>query len=87
MLKHLHFLRNKQKINISQYPTLEKCFFGAVILSKNAGFDRHQYSGYRIGFDKHGSFSFRGVGLSRNVIIFEIDMSSFVHVDNKKKIF
>ena len=74
-------------MNISQYPTLEKCFFGAVSLSKNAGFDRHQYSGYRIGCDKHGSFSFRGVGLSRNVIIFEIDMSSFVHVDNKKKIF
>ena len=37
------------------------------------------------GFDRHGSFSFHGIGLGRNVIIFEVDRSSSVHVDNKKK--
>ena len=37
------------------------------------------------GFDRHGRFSFRGIGLGRNVIIFEVDISSSVHVDNKKK--
>ena len=29
-----------ESINISHYPTLESCLFGAVSLSKNAGIDR-----------------------------------------------
>ena len=31
--------------------------------------DIDKYSGYGIGFDRHGSFSFPGTGLGRNVII------------------
>ena len=30
-------------------------------------------------------FSFPGIGLGKNIIIFGVDMSSSVHVDNKKK--
>ena len=55
--------------NISSYPTLENCLFGAVSLTKNADIDQYKYSGYGIGFDRHGEFSF-GNGLGKNCIIF-----------------
>ena len=38
--------------------------------------ERNGYSGYEIGFDRHGIFSFPSTGLGRNVIIFGVDMSS-----------
>ena len=47
-----------KNINISSCPTLENCLFGAVSLTKNADIDKYKYSGYGIGFDRHGSFSF-----------------------------
>ena len=56
--------------NVSSYPTLENCLFGTVKLTKNADIDKYGYSGYEIGFDRTGSFSFPGTGLGRNVIIF-----------------
>ena len=74
-----------KSINISDYPTLEDCLFGAVSLTKNAGFHKYGYSGYGVGFDRHGSFSFPGPGLGKNVIIFGVDMSSSTKIDNKKK--
>ena len=74
-----------KSINISDYPTLENCLFGAVTLIKNADTDRYKYSEYGNGFDRHGSFSFPGTGLGRNVIIFEVDMSSSMKIDNRKK--
>ena len=74
-----------ENINISNYSTLENCLFGSVILTKNADFDKYKYSGYGIGFDRHGNFSFLDIGLARNVITFGIDISAFVHIDNKKK--
>ena len=43
------------------------------------------YSGYGIGFDIKGEFSFLGGGCGQNVIIFGVDMSSSFHLDNKKK--
>ena len=74
-----------KKININEYPIVEDCLFGSVSLTKNADIDKCKYSGYGIGFDRHGSFSFPGIGLGRNVRIFGVDMSSSVHIDNKKK--
>ena len=47
-----------KSFNISNYPTLEKCLFGAVSLTKNADVDRYGYSGCGIGFDRNGSFHF-----------------------------
>ena len=76
---------NIKSINISNYPALENCLFGAVSLTKNADIDRYGYHGYGIGFDRHGSFSFPGTGLGRNVIIFGVDMSSSTKIDNRKK--
>ena len=76
---------NKKDNTITSDPTLENCLFGAVTLTKNVNIDRYGYSGYGIGFDRKGSFSFPGGGFGQNVIIFGVDMSSSVHVDNKKK--
>ena len=53
-------------------------------LSKHADIDQYEYSGYGIGFDRKGEFTF-GNAFSRNCIIFGVDMSSSVHVDYKKK--
>ena len=58
--------------------------FGAVSLTKHPDIDQYKYSGYGIGFDRKGEFTF-GNAFSRNCIIFGVDMSSSVHVDNKKK--
>ena len=42
-------------------------------------------SGYGIGFDRRSSFSFPSGGFGQNVLIFGADMTSSIHVDNKKK--
>ena len=60
--------------NISSYPTLENCLFGAVSLTKNTDIGK-----YRL-----GEFSF-GNGLGKNFIIFGADLSSSSSHDNNKK--
>ena len=54
-------------------------------MPKNDDIDKYKYSGYGIGFNRHGSFSFSGTGLGKNVIIFGVDMSSSTKIDNRKK--
>ena len=76
---------NKKDNTITSDLTLENCLFGAVTLTKNVNIDRYGYSGYGIGFDRRGSFSFPGGGYGQNVLIFGADMSSSRHIDNKKK--
>ena len=61
------------------------CLLGAVTLTKNSDIEKYGYSGYRIGFDRRGSFSFPGGGYVQNVLIFGADMSSPPHIDNKKR--
>ena len=58
--------------------------FGTVSLTKNADIDKYKYSGYGIGFDRHGFFSHPSGGTGRNVIIFGVDMSLPVKIDNRK---
>ena len=72
--------------SISTYPILENCLFGAVSLTKNAAIDKYKYSGYGIGFDRHGGFSFGTRGFGRNCIIFGADLSTYSHAINNKKI-
>ena len=55
---------------------MENCLFGAVSLTKKADIDKYKYSGYGIGFDRHGSFSAPGIRLGRNLIVFGVAMSS-----------
>ena len=66
-------------------PTIKNCLFGAVTLTKNADIEKYRYSGYGIGFDRRSSFSFRSGGFCQNVFIFGADMSSSIHIGNKKK--
>ena len=66
-------------------PTLKNSLFGAATLTKNADFDKYRYSGYGIRFDRKSNFSFPNGGFGQYVIILGLDMSSSVHVDNKKK--
>ena len=71
--------------NISSYPTLESCLFGAVALTKNVGIDRNRYFGYGIGFDRHRLFWHPSGGTGKNVIIFGVEISSSAKIDNRKK--
>ena len=92
-----HVLTHKKVVNIyivyeltvssshDSDPTIKNCLFGAVTLTKNANIEKYKYSGYGIGFDGRSSFSFLSGGFSQNVLIFGADMSSSIHVDNKKK--
>ena len=73
-----------KNFNITSYPALKNCLFGAVSLTKNVNTDKYKHSGYGIGFHRMGTFLV-GNGFGRNCIIFELDMSSSLHVDNKKK--
>ena len=69
----------------SDDPMLKNCLFDAITLTKSADIDKYGYSGYGIGFNRKSSFSFPGDGFGQNILIFEPDMSSSAHIDNKKK--
>ena len=59
--------------------------FRAIKLTKNPDIDKYRNSGYGIGCERKGSFSFPGTEFGENVIIFDVDMNSSVHIDNKGK--
>ena len=80
---YIVYKKNKN-FNISSYPTLENFLFGAVKIKRNSDIDQYKYSGYGIGLDRKGFFSF-GNGTGRNAILFRVDMGSSPHIDNKKK--
>ena len=52
-------------------------------MTKNNDINEYKNSGYGIGFAKKEEFSF-GNGFGRSCIIFGVDMTSSVRVDNKK---
>ena len=60
------------------------CLFGSVKLTKNADIDKYGYFDYGIGFDRQLSFS-TGNEISKNVIIFGVDLSSSPKIENSKK--
>ena len=63
----------------------KNCLFGAVTLAENVDIDKYGYSGYGIEFDRRSSFSFPDGRFGQNILIFDVDMSSSPHIDNKKK--
>ena len=65
--------------------TLSNCLFGSVKLTKNADLDKYKYTGYGIAFYSRSEFLFTDRSYGKNVIVFGADMSSSVHVDNKRK--
>ena len=57
--------------------------FGAVKLTKNNDIDKYKYSGYGIGFNSGGTFSFPDGSFGENLIIFGTDVSISVQANNK----
>ena len=47
--------------------------------------DKYKYSSYHIGIDSRSEFSLPDGTIGKNVIIFVVDMTSSVHVENKLK--
>ena len=74
----------KSSVHNTNDPTIKNCLFGEVALTKNMDIDKFKYKGFGIGFDRRARFSF-GNGTGQNVIIFGVNMSSSIHVDNKGK--
>ena len=75
----------KSTLNYNPDFTLENSLFGRVKVTRNDGVNMYKYSGYGIWFDGKGVFT--SLSFGNNAIIFGVDMSSSVHIDNKKKIF
>ena len=74
----------ERSVNVSSYPTLKNCLFGAVKLTKHVDVNLYKYSEYGIRFHRKENYSvYNEVG--RNVIIFGVDMSSSSHIDDKNK--
>ena len=69
--------------NLSSYPTLKHCFFEAVKRTKNFDISEYRHSRYGILFERRETFSI-GKGFCRSRMVFAVDMSYSVHVDNKK---
>ena len=81
---NIYIVYELDKIYFNTSPMLLNCLFGAVSWTKNADIDKSKYFGYGNGFDRGRVYSV-GNDFGRNVIIFGVDMSSSVHVDNKRK--
>ena len=80
------YIVNELSLTLNSFdPTLQNYLFGPVTLTKNTDIDKCKYSGYSTGFDSKITFMFPNGDFSSSVIDFGADMSSSVHVNNKKK--
>ena len=61
--------------------------FDGVKITKNTDVDKYKYSGYGIAFHGKGVFTHPTGSFGNNAIVFGVDMSSSVHIDDKKKTF
>ena len=77
---NIYIVYELSMFHVGRFFMLVNCLFGAVSLTENADIDK-----YGIGFDKGGSFLFPVGGFGSYVMIFGVDMSSSVHVDNDGK--
>ena len=71
--------------NLNSDFTLKNGLLGGDKLAKSADWDKYIFSGYGIEFDSHSEISLLDGSVGKNVIIFGVDMSSSVHIDNNKK--
>ena len=60
--------------------------FRAAKLTKNADLDKYGCNGYGIEFDARSQLSLSSDEWDKNVVIFGVDSSLLVHVDNREKI-
>ena len=56
-------------------------------MTKHVDIDQYKYFGYGIGFDRKEFLSHPSGGTGSDVIIFGVDMSSSLKIDNRKNIF
>ena len=82
---YISYTLGPQLRNFNTDFTLSNCLFGSVKLTKNVDLDKYKFTGYGIGFDSCGEYSLSDGSVGKNVIIFGVDMSSSVHIDNKGK--
>ena len=82
---YICYTTGAQLRNLNTDFTLGNCLFGSVKLTKNADLGKYKYTSYGIRFDFDWEFLFTDGSYGKNVIIFEADMSSSVHLDNKGK--
>ena len=75
----------ESNLNYNPDFALENCFFGGVEITKNTDVDKYKYSECGIGFDGRGVFTYPTGSFGNNAIIFGVDVSSSVHIDNKGK--
>ena len=66
--------------------TLVCYLFGGVRLTKNPDSDKYSYIGCGIGLDTHIHHSLPDDSVGKIVLMFGVDMSSSVHIDNKGNI-
>ena len=59
--------------------------FESVKLAKNANSDKQLCSDFGIGFNSRLEFSLPDGSVGKNIIIFGVDMSLSLHIDNKKR--
>ena len=64
--------------------TLKDCLFGSVKITKYGDTDNNSYQRYGTGFDSRSIYSITNFDWDKNVI-FRVDISSSVHIDNKGK--
>ena len=72
----------ERSVNISSYPKLGNCLFGAFKLTKHFDVDLYKYCGYN-----RKEFFSVGDEVGRNVVNFGVDMSSSSYILIRKKIF
>ena len=77
----------EKSVNISSYPALENCLFGAVKLTKHVDVNLYKYSGYGIGFHRKGFFSHPCGGTGKNVVIFGVEWLQQQRLITEKKTF
>ena len=65
--------------------TLGGCLFGCVKLTKNVDPGKYSYSDYGSGFDTRGYHSLPDGSVGKKFVIFGVDMSSSVRIDNEEK--
>ena len=77
---------NLWPFNVGKFFMLVNSLLAIIKLTKDPDPDKYEYFGYGIRFYARGSFSLSdGSWFCKNGIIFTADMSSFIHVDNKKR--
>ena len=59
--------------------------FANLKIIENDDPDKCSYSGYGVAFTSRSDFSLLDGSMGKSIIIFGVDMSSSVHIDNKKK--